>query len=101
MRAKGEEEEAMDFEEWWSRTGRQLDPDPDVNWYDKRKDLMAMVWLAAKAQSGNYVADAPEGAHRVTFANGREVYMSEDGEMRVDMSEDGEMRVDMSEDGEM
>lgn len=73
----------MDFDEWWMREGRWLDPEPAVSWHDKRKDLMAAAFAAAKAQSGNYVADAPEGAHRVTFANGREVYMDEDGELRV------------------
>ena len=73
----------MDFDEWWNRVGQHVDPDPQALWSLKRKALASEAFAAAKAQSGNYVADAPEGAHRVTFANGRTVNMSEDGEMRV------------------
>lgn len=58
-----------DFEEWWMRVGRLIDPEPSVNWYDKRKDLMAAAFAAAKAQSGNYVADVEQRPTSVTFAN--------------------------------
>jgi hypothetical protein len=78
----------MDFDEWWIRKGRFIDTEPSVSSADKMKDMMSMAWEAARAQSGNYVADAPEGAHRITFANGREVYMSEDGELRVGWIDD-------------
>ena len=61
----------MNFEEWWTRVGRWLDAEPCVHWYEKRKDLMAVVWAAAKAQSGNYTCDTVVRPSKVTFANGR------------------------------
>jgi hypothetical protein len=63
----------MNFDEWWMRVGRHIDPEPSVNWYDKRKDLMAAAFEAAKAQSGNYVCDDDTRPTKVTFANGRVV----------------------------
>src|ERR1019366_5722957 len=83
MRAKDRKETEMDFDEWWTRRGQYVDPEASVSWADKRKGLAEEAFAAAKAQSGNYVADAPEGAHRVTFANGREVYLGKDGELKV------------------
>lgn len=77
----------MDFDEWWMRTGRWLDPEPAVSWHDKRKALMEEAWAAAKAQSGNYVADTAESPHAVTFANGRKVVVGSDGALGVGWDE--------------
>lgn len=63
----------MNFEEWWMRVGRLLDPEPSVSWYDKRKSLMDMAFEAAKAQSGNYTCDDDTLPCEVVFANGRRV----------------------------
>ena len=67
----------MDFEEWWSRVGKFIDPDAsDVPWYDKRKRLAEAAFMAAKAESGNYIADDSIEPHAITFANGRQVTSS-------------------------
>lgn len=35
------------FEAWWSTDGRFIDPDTsDVDWFDKRKELAAVAFLA-------------------------------------------------------
>jgi hypothetical protein len=68
------------FEEWWSREGRWIDPDTsDVPWFDKRKELCGSAFIAAFAQSSNYVADDVCEPHAVTFANGRTVKINPDG----------------------
>ena len=77
----------MDFEEWWMRMGRFIDPEPSASWEDKRKDLAAEAFAAAKAQSGNYVADDAVDAHKVTFANGRTVQVGADGVLSVGWKE--------------
>lgn len=39
----------MTFESWWASDGRFIDPDiDDVPWFDKRKELCAIAWLAAQ-----------------------------------------------------
>ncbi len=36
------------FENWWHETGRYLDPDTeDVSWFDKRKELSGLAFVAA------------------------------------------------------
>lgn len=66
------------FEQWWERDGRMIDPDfSEVSWYDKRKGLAEAAFNAAKAQSRNYVADEEVMPEKVTFANGRVVYIAE------------------------
>lgn len=66
------------FEEWWLRDGQFLDPDTsDVPWFDKRKELCGLAFLAAMAQSRNYTADTAISPTRVTFANGRIVLIKE------------------------
>ncbi len=66
----------MDFEEWWLRHGQYLDLQ------GIHKDLAAQAYAAAKAQSGNYVADDAM-PHKVTFANGRTVSVGGDGILSV------------------
>jgi hypothetical protein len=73
----------MDFDEWWIRKGRFIDTEPSVSAADKMKDMMSMAWEAARAQSGNYVADTCESPHKVTFANGRTVHVLPDGSLAV------------------
>lgn len=75
----------MDFEEWWTRRGKYVDPEPSVSWYDKRKDLAAEAFAAAKAQSTCYVADTVQAPHKVTFANDRVVEVLPDGTLEVGM----------------
>lgn len=66
------------FDEWWTRIGRTLDPDTeDVPWYDKRKGLAEAAFNAAKAQSRNYTADEEVMPEKVTFGNGRVVWIAE------------------------
>lgn len=37
-----------EFENWWDREGKYLDPDTDdVSWFDKRKGLAALAFNAA------------------------------------------------------
>jgi hypothetical protein len=67
--------DAMDFAAWWTRVGKLLDPDPNESWYDKRHLLAEAAFRAAEAQSRNYVADKVESPGKVTFANGRVVYI--------------------------
>lgn len=81
--ARGQEAKVMDFDEWWIRRGRYMDTDPGVALVDKLKDMMEMSWAAAKAQSGNYVADTAEAPHEVIFANGRRVVVGSDGALGV------------------
>jgi hypothetical protein len=76
----------MDFDEWWQRRGRLIDPEPNASWEDKRRDLAAEAFAASKAQSGNYVADTAEAPHEVTFANGRTVKVGDDGSLTVGWS---------------
>ena len=64
------------FEAWWTSRGQYIDPDYDtVDWADKRKGLAAHAFVAAMAQSGNYVTDHAVTPKTVTFANGRQVKM--------------------------
>lgn len=38
-----------DFESWWASDGRFIDPDTsDVDWFDKRKELAALAFIAAR-----------------------------------------------------
>ena len=77
----------MNFDEWWMRRGWLLDPSPLGSWEDKYKDLAAEAFAAAKAQSGNYVADDAVMPHKVTFANGRTVSVDGDGILSVGWQE--------------
>ncbi len=79
------------FELWWERDGQYIDPDTsDVPWFDsvsahrlwqraggdrfrKRKELCALAFIAATAQSRNYTANAAVEPTEVTFTNGRRV----------------------------
>lgn len=62
------------FAEWWERVGCSIDPDTsDVPWFDKRRGLAEAAWVAAFAQSGNYVADDATEPRKITFSNGRTV----------------------------
>lgn len=45
------------FIEWWRKDGLYIDPDPEVDWYDKRRDL---AWEAYRAAAIIAVADAVE-----------------------------------------
>ena len=36
-----------DFHDWWSTDGHAIDPEPDVSWYDKRRDFAEMAFNAA------------------------------------------------------
>ena len=63
------------FEEWWSRSGKTLDPDPDVSWYDKRKGIALLAFAAATYQSRNFTCDKPYDPTEVTFANGRKIWI--------------------------
>lgn len=66
------------FDEWWSRAGKLIDPDTeDVSWYDKRKGLAQSAFIAAIAQSGNYVVDDSTFPRHVQFGNGRVVVIRE------------------------
>ncbi len=79
----------MDFDEWWMRTGRWLDPEPSVSWHDKRKSIMEAAWAAAKAQSGNYVCDKEVEPEVVTFANGRRVkFVGDYGSLEIGWSDE-------------
>jgi hypothetical protein len=71
------------FETWWARVGKSLDPDTsDVSWFDKRKSLAEAAFVAAMAQSRNYVCDKECEPTEALFANGREIWIrqNEDGE---------------------
>lgn len=68
----------MHFESWWEREGKSFDPDTsDVPWEDKRKALAEKAFDVAMAISQNYTADDSTFPSRVTFANGREVSISD------------------------
>lgn len=61
------------FEQWLERTGQSAMAvlnDPAVT-------LAKAAWTAAVAQSRNYVADDVEMPEKVTFANGRVVYIAD------------------------
>ena len=64
------------FEEWWTREGKKVDPDTaDISWFDKRKGLALAAFVAAMAQSSNYVCDKACEPTEATFANGRRVWI--------------------------
>jgi hypothetical protein len=66
------------FDEWWSRSGKFIDLDTEnVSWYDKRKGLAQSAFIAAIAQSGNYVVDDSIFPRRAQFGNGRVVVIRE------------------------
>lgn len=69
------------FDKWWREEGRMLDPDTsDVPWFDKREGLAALAFEAGMkcgmARSRNYVADEAVLPERITFANGRSVWIA-------------------------
>ncbi len=76
-----------DFESWWERVGRTIDPDTDdVPWFDKRKELCAIAFAAAMAQSGNYVASHEASPVWIRFSNGTTVKLSGHGSLIVERS---------------
>jgi len=58
------------FEEWLQRTGQNTRNVGAI-------DLAKSAWTAAKAQSRNYVADEETMPEKVTFANGRVVWIAD------------------------
>lgn len=58
------------FDEWLQRTGQDT---RDVG----AKLLANAAWNAATAQSRNYVADVEVMPQKITFANGRVVWIAE------------------------
>jgi hypothetical protein len=64
------------FEQWLERSGNQT---RDVN----ALSLGKLAWEAAKAQSRNYVADEEVMPEKVTFANGRVVYIADNKSLGV------------------
>jgi hypothetical protein len=58
------------FEEWLDRTGRNT---KNVGALSLAED----AWTAALAQSRNYVADQEVMPEKITFANGRVVYIAD------------------------
>ncbi len=74
----------IDFDEWWTREGKFIDPDTcDVPWIDKREALAQCAFRAAIAQSRNYVADDHVVPTQFTFANGRVVTVGDDGTLKI------------------
>ncbi len=63
------------FEQWLGRTGQIAD--------GAARELARAAWESAKAQSRNYVADAEVHPERITFANGRVVYIADNKEPGV------------------
>lgn len=58
------------FENWLQRTGQDAKNVGAI-------ELAKSAWLAALAQSRNYTADAVVMPERITFANGRVVYIAD------------------------
>ena len=58
------------FEQWLERTGQDT---KNVG----AKELGKAAWEAAKAQSRNYMADETEMPEKITFANGRVVWIAD------------------------
>ena len=58
------------FEQWWEREGQRMNP-------DEAKRLAKCAYNAALEQSRNYVADEEVMPEKVTFANGRVVYIAD------------------------
>ena len=82
--AKKEQQMMETFEQWWERDGKFFDPDTDdVPWFDKRKFLAEYAWARARAQSRNYVADEDTMPEKITFANGRVVWLEENKQLGV------------------
>ena len=58
------------FEQWLQRTGQNTKNVGAI-------ELGRAAWDAAKAQSRNYIADEVEMPEKVTFANGRVVWIAD------------------------
>ena len=87
MKEKFANNDVNQFEDWWHRDGKFIDPDTaDVPWFDKRKGLAAAAFEAAMAMSRNYVADDAVDATQFTFANGRIVTAGDDGYLKISQS---------------
>lgn len=70
------------FDKYWNEDGKGYDPDTeDVPWFDKRKFLAEHAFEAGlkigMARSRNYTASDEVMPERVTFANGRVVYIAD------------------------
>ena len=84
MKEKFADRDVNQFEDWWSRSGKFIDPDTsDVPWFDKRKGLAAAAFDAAMAMSRSYVADDAVDPIQFTFANGRIVTIGDDGTLKI------------------
>ena len=76
------------FSEWWEREGKFYDPDTeDVSWHDKRAGLAEKAFLVATVQSGNYTANDETAPTEVVFANGRRVWINQQGHLSVGRSD--------------
>lgn len=84
MKEKFADRGVNQFEDWWTRSGKFIDPDTDdVPWFDKRKGLGLAAFEAAMAISRNYVADDAVNPVQFTFANGRVVTIGDDGVLKI------------------
>ncbi len=73
--------ESDQFDEWWQRSGKYLDPDTsEVSWHDKRKELAALAYVAGMAQSRNHIADAAVSPTIFHFKNGVTVSIQYEGD---------------------
>lgn len=64
------------FERWLDRSGQNTRNVGAV-------ELAKQAWEAAKAQSRNYVADEEKMPEKITFANGRVVWIEDNKELGV------------------
>lgn len=72
--------DSAEFADWWQRVGRSYDPEGNVSWFDKRRDLAHAAFLAAMAISRNYVCNQECEPTTAVFKNGRKVIAKVNGE---------------------
>ena len=66
------------FEQWWSRVGFGLFPNAgDEIYLGDKKGIAEAAWTAAVGQSRNYTADEEVMPEKITFGNGRVVYIAD------------------------
>ncbi len=58
------------FEQWWDRAGERMNP-------DGAKGLAECAFNSALNQSRNYIADEETMPEKITFANGRVVWIAD------------------------
>lgn len=66
------------FEQWWQRIGLSL-----MGKNTTYPEVARMAFLAALAQSRNYTADEEVKPEKITFANGRVVWIADNKEPGV------------------